>query len=287
MAYAAAARRRLTATGSGLLLLLAGTADDPARAQTKFEASYTISAARIPVGSVAIGADVAEGEYTVTMGGRGAGLMRVLTSGEGNLTTRGVIKDGRLQPTSYRSKTTSDDDTLDVTMTIEDGNVTELAASAPPPSDDRVPLADVDRANILDPLTALLVPAAETGDGVGQAACQRTLPVFDGRRRYDLQLAFKRLDRVRADKGYAGPAVVCALVLVPIAGHRLSSAQLKYLDGREIEMVLAPIAGTRLLAPFRIVIVNLLGNLVMQATRFETLAPSSAPATVPGEPRGP
>ena len=37
------------------------------------------------------------------------------------------------------------------------------------------------------------------------------LPVFDGRRRYDLKLTFKRMDQVKADKGYAGPVAVCAV----------------------------------------------------------------------------
>ena len=45
---------------------------------------------------------------------------------------------------------------------------------------------------------------------------------------------------------------------------------MKYLDGREIELTLAPIAGTRLLAPFRLSIFNMLGNIVVEATAFET-----------------
>jgi hypothetical protein len=37
-------------------------------------------------------------------------------------------------------------------------------------------------------------------------------------------------------------------------------------------MALAPIAGTRILAPFRITAMYMLGNVVMQATRFESTA---------------
>ena len=45
----------------------------------------------------------------------------------------------------------------------------------------------------------------------------------------------------------------------------------KYLsEGREIEIALAPVAGTRLLAPFRVLIVSMLANLVIDANRFET-----------------
>ena len=55
---------------------------------------------------------------------------------------------------------------------------------------------------------------------------------------------------------------------------------IKYLsEGRDIEMALAPVAGTRLLAPFRMSIANMLGNLVVQASRFEVLAPPSVRAS--------
>jgi hypothetical protein len=36
-----------------------------------------------------------------------------------------------------------------------------------------------------------------------------------------------------------------------------------------MEIALAPIAGTRLLAPFRLSIVSMLANLVIEANRFE------------------
>jgi hypothetical protein len=127
---------------------------------------------------------------------------------------------------------------------------------------------------------------AGTGDGAAPEVCQRTLPIFDGRRRYDLKLAFKRMDTVKAEKGYAGPAVVCSLTFEPIAGHRPSSALVKYVTGREIEIAFAPVAGTKVLAPFRVTVANMLGNLTIQATRFEVLAPSMMRASAPaGETR--
>ena len=47
----------------------------------------------------------------------------------------------------------------------------------------------------------------------------------------------------------------------------------------------APIAGTRLSAPFRVSVANMPGNLVVQANRFETLAPASVRASVTAAPR--
>ena len=45
--------------------------------------------------------------------------------------------------------------------------------------------------------------------------------------------------------------------------------------GLRVELALAPIAGTHALAPFRVTIVHMLGNIVVRADRFET-APRSA-----------
>jgi hypothetical protein len=86
-----------------------------------------------------------------------------------------------------------------------------------------------------------------------------------------------------AEKGYAGPVVVCSVSYEPIAGHRANIPLLKYLsEGREIEIALAPIAGTRLLAPFRLSVVSRLANLMIEPNRFETItapAPEGTPPT--------
>jgi hypothetical protein len=256
-------------------LLLAATPGF-ARAQGTLEARYTISLARIPIGAASVTADLADGRYRVAARGRASGALRVFAGGEGSLTASGAMIGGRPSPAEFVARTATDDDTLDVRLGFDGGNVTALAASAPPPGPDRLPLTEAHRLGVIDPLTALLVPAGAGESGLSAAACDRTLPVFDGRRRYNLKLAFKRMDKVKADKGYSGPVVVCAATLMPIAGYRKSSRLVKFLtDGRDIEVALAPVAGTRVLAPFRVSVANMFGNLVMQANRFEVLAPAS------------
>src|SRR5262249_43121149 len=204
-----AVSRVIFAAGLALAPLTAG---GEAVAQSKLEASYTISFARIPVGSITATSEIGNAEYITTMSGRASGMLRVFAGGEGTLAATGRGGDGRLIPLHYQTNTTpADDDSLDVTMTFEDGNVKDLPASAPPPAADRVAVSEGDRRGVVDPLTALLVPAADGGDGIAEPSCQRTLAIFDGRRHFDLRLAFKRIDTVKAEQGYAGPAVVCAV----------------------------------------------------------------------------
>ena len=246
----------------------------PARAQSVIEASYTIAVARIPVGAASMTARIGPGEYVISMSGRTGGLLRVLARGEGVMTATGAVVDGRLAPSRYTSRTTADDETLDVTMAFQDGNVKELEAS-PPPEADRVPVAEEHRLHVVDPLSALAIPVGN--GGMSAAACEHTLAIFDGRRRYDLKLAFKRMVEVKADKGYAGSAVECSVAFQPIAGHRPASPLLKLLtSSRAVEMTFAPVAGATVLAPFRFAVINLLGDITVQASRFE--ATPSQPA---------
>jgi hypothetical protein len=92
------------------------------------------------------------------------------------------------------------------------------------------------------------------------------------------------MDKVTAQKGYAGPVVVCSVSYEPIAGHRASMPLVKYLsENRDMEMALAPIAGTRLLAPFKLSVVSMLANLTIEASRFETIMtppPEGTPSNI-------
>jgi hypothetical protein len=155
-------------------------------------------------------------------------------------------------------------------MGLVDGTVTELEL-APPGA-----VAEEKLEGIVDPLSAMLVPAPGADAGSWQEACRRTLPVFDGRHRYDLRLAFKRMDVLSEGQGYRGPLLVCALTYVATADHSGATTLMKYLsEGREMEVALAPVPGTPVLAPVRLFVAGMLGNLIVTATRFETGLPAA------------
>jgi hypothetical protein len=271
--------QRTILTCSALAFVTAALGDH-ARGEANLDASYTISFARIRVGDITATVEFGDNEYAISARGRAGGVMKVLLDGEGSFSTRGTIKDGHPVPTTFTSKIVSGAETSDVTMVLDEGSVKGLAA-APPPNKDVVPVTEANQQGIVDPLTAMLFSTAAAGESLSQEACRHTLPIFDGRQRYDLKLAFKRMDKVTAEKGYAGPVVVCSVRYEPIAGHRASTPLVKYLsEGREMEMALAPVAGTRLLAPFRVSVVSMLANLVIEANRFEATAQPLGASTV-------
>jgi hypothetical protein len=126
---------------------------------------------------------------------------------------------------------------------------------------------------VLDPMTASIVRVPGNGNTFVPQACNRKIAVFDGRMRYDLQLVYKRLDKVRSEKGYQGNVVVCTVYFSPVAGHVPDRAVLKYIEKlRDTEMWLAPIAGTRLMVPYRVTVTTPLGQGLLQATQFLSTA---------------
>ena len=268
-----AARTAMLAT---TLAAVTAALHDPTHAEGKLDASYTISFARLEVGDIFATVVFGDSNYAISARGRAGGVMKALIDGEGSFAARGTLKDGYPLPTTFTSKIVSSVETSEVTMVLDEGRVKELTA-IPPPNTNAVPVTEANRQGIVDPLTAMLFSTAVGGESLSQAACRQTLPIFDGRQRFDLKLGFKRMDKVTAEKGYAGPAVVCSVIYEPIAGHRSSAALVKYLsEGREMEMALAPIAGTRFLVPFRVSAVSMIANLVIVANRFEITAQAGA-----------
>ena len=255
-------------------------------AQGKVEAAYRATLAGIPIGSGSWVIDIGPKQYASAASGRASGLVRMLVSGEGSSTVRGTVKQGRLIPSTFAANIHSYD-SYDVHMEMSGGNVKVLKNDPPVvESPDRVPLTDAHRRGVLDPMTALMITVPGHGEVVGNEACQAKLPIFDGRQRFDLVLSFKRIEEVDSEKGYRGPAAVCSASYVPIAGHRPGRYVIRYLqETRDIEIWLAPIAGTRVLIPYRVSIPTLFGNALLQATQFETEAqmPSSTRAANPSE----
>ena len=250
-------------------------------AQGKLDARYIVTLSGLPIGQGAWVIDIGDDHFTASASGATAGLLQVFASGQGQSAASGSISGGQLVPSSYASRIVTGDKSDEVRMVISAGAVKELAANPPTvASPDRVPVTDAHRRGVSDPMTASLIRVPGSGDTSVPQACQRTLSIFDGRMRYDLQLAFKRLERVRSERGYQGVAVVCAVRFSPIAGHVPERYAIKYLvQLRDIELWLAPIAGTRVMVPYRVTIPTPLGLGVMQATQFVSMPqPSKATA---------
>jgi len=246
----------------------------PAAAQGKLDARYEVTLAGIPVGKGAWVIDIGDDTYSASASGGTSGLLNAFASGSGTGAAQGRLVNGAFVPASYSASTTSAKKSEAIRMTLAGGNVKDFTIEPEPPVDsDRIPVTEAHRRGVLDPMTGSLLRVPGTGDPVSPEACRGSNAIFDGRMRYDLKLDFKRMETVKAEKGYQGPAVVCAIYFAPISGYIPDRAAIKYLAAqRHMEVWLVPIAGTRVLVPFKMSIPTPLGTGVLEATQFITTA---------------
>ena len=256
---------------TGACLLLAAPS---AFAQGKLDARYEATLAGIPVGKGAWTIDIADDSFSASASGGTSGLLKAFAGGSGTGAAQGRVVNGALVSTNYSATTTTSKKSEAIRIVLSNGNVKEYAIEPEPPVDpDRLPITDANRRGVYDPMTGSMLRVPGSGDPLSPEACRTGAAIFDGRMRYDLKLDFKRMETVRAEKGYRGPVVVCAVYFSPVAGYIPDRPVIKYLAAqRNIEITFAPIAGTRILVPFRMVIPTPLGTAMLEATQFITQA---------------
>jgi hypothetical protein len=254
------------------LMLLA--APHSASAQGKLEAHYEATLAGIPIGRGAWTIEIADDQFTASAFGGTVGLLKAFAGGTGTGASQGRIVNGALVPTNYSATTKTSKKSEAIRMVLTNGNVREYAIEPEPPVDpDRIPLTDAHRRGVYDPMTGSMLRVPGTSDPLSPDACRTGAAIFDGRMRYDLKLDYKRMETVKAERGYHGPALVCSIYFTPVAGYIPDRPVIKYLAAqRNIEIAFVPVAGTRILVPFRLVIPTPFGTAVLEATQFITQA---------------
>jgi hypothetical protein len=119
--------------------------------------------------------------------------------------------------------------------------------------------------------------------------CGSTIPVFDGRRRYDVNLKFRHNVNVDEGKhGYRGPALECAMEYKQIAGFK-PQLDPEDRDMPEIYAWLAPVKrvddpSKQIYMPIKIWAETAFGTAMAQARHLKVndAVPQSSLATAPG-----
>lgn len=243
-----------------------------ARADT-VKARYAISLIGLPFGNATVTGSLEPAHYRIDLSTKLTGLASVLSSAKGAATATGALPNNHVSPATYATSSANSDMTRTTRMSMANGDV-DQAEITPPwgPFPDRVPVTDADRHGIVDPMSALIMPVPATADPVGPAACNRTIPVFDGAARFNVTLSYVGSRKVKT-AGYDGPVAVCSARYVPISGHRANRPGTKFMaENKQIEAWLAPVGQSHLVVPYRISLMTMIGTVVVEATQFEVTA---------------
>jgi len=253
---------------SALLALAACGAALPGQAET-LKVAYGISLVGLPLGSADLSTTVDGSKYKVEVGAKLTGLAGLLVGGKGAATSTGSVPGPQPQPSNFAVTSRSGKEERTVRMGLTGGNVAALDIEPPlEEKPDRVPLKEAHKHGVVDPVSALLMPAAASGGLTDPANCNRTIPVFDGAARFDVVLTYGETKTVEKP-GYKGPVLVCNARYVPIAGHRSLRPSTKFMeDNRDMQVWLAPVQGTRLLVPLRIAVRTMIGMSVVEASQW-------------------
>ncbi len=270
----------LSLAGALLAFLPAG-----AQADGRFTARYTLTVGGVSVARAVVAGRATATSYELAGTGRVTGVLRVISSGKGDVAARGAIGPNGLNPQVFAFSATADGKDEAVRVAVANGTAKEVDVEPPiKPLPDRIEVTPAHLTSIIDPMSGAFVYVPGSAEMISAAACDRTIPVFDGRQRYDVRLSYLRTEQVKAGKTYASDAVVCRVSYFPVAGHRPTRSTVKYMmENKEMYVWLVPIAGTRLMAPFRISIETMIGTAVFEATSFET-EPNAGAAPAPAKP---
>jgi Protein of unknown function (DUF3108) len=271
-------RPRSAINAAATLLLFVATT--PAMADSRLDVRYKASLAAladmkgIEIGKGALTVDITDEGYAAAGSAKVTGLARLVSRGEGSVAARGNFVNGKVSPATYSSTSETDKKAEEIRISLANNVVKEFAVSPPTtPAEDRVPVTEQHRQGVVDPMSAAVITVPGSGDLLARDSCARTVSIFDGRQRYDLVFSYERTEPTKNVKGYNGPMLVCRVDYRPIAGHRASRLQVKYMeDNKNIFVWLAPVAGTRVLFPIRVSIVTLVGVVLVEAETFSAEA---------------
>lgn len=242
----------------------------PAAADT-LRAHYAVSLVGLRIGDLYADGSLGPQNYKMTLNARLTGLAAMVSGVKMALASSGAVKRGALAPSAYATSAANTNETRTLRMALNAGTVRAVEIMPPPEfHGDRVPVTEADKRNILDPTSALIMTVPANEPLVGPSACNRTLPIYDGYARFDIQLYYAG-ERDVAIGGYSGPVSVCTARYHPISGHLVNSKSTQFMaDNNEIEVWLAPVEHAHIVVPLHVSLPTMAGHLLVDAVEFQT-----------------
>lgn len=269
------------ALGATVLCAVAGPAPllhaVPAAAQTipeKLSAIYKIRFAGLNLGDFKVWSNVADGKYSIEGQGKIKFLTGMIFEIKGESSSSGKVsgKNARPVPDAFSFTFNTKKKQGYLLMKFTNGAVAQVASQPPlrsHPKAIQVTAKHVD--GVLDPLTALFFAVSATRPGDHGSVCDRTVAVYDGKYRFDLQLSHKKTVKVlkKGKSGYNGPAAICRVKFVPVAGHRPHASNMAFMSNtNDIEVWMMPLPQSNMYAPYHISVPTPYGTAQATARSF-------------------
>lgn len=233
-------------------------------------ARYRLKYNGITVGDLEVNSKTADKTYSLSGSGKVSVLFGTVTwSGSSNVS--GTIEGGRPQPAAYGFQWRNNKKSGGIQIRYKNTVASDIAITPPPePHADTVPLSPLHKSGALDPVTAVLMLTKPDQ----RPPCDRRVPIFDGKQRYDIVLSHKRMTRIASRDGSpASIGYVCRAVYEPVAGHRDNESTKTYASNRDVEVVMRHVPGTQMFIPHSVTIPTMWGTGTMITERIDVSSP--------------
>ncbi len=203
---------------------------------TNFVVQYGVSLSGLPIGKAGVSMVINDNDYRISGAARPRGLAGFVSKVEGEAAATGEISKNALFPTSF-TYNQKGKRRRNVNVSMSSGRIVAVKISPKkPPSSDRVPLQKEHLEGVIDPLSAMLVPASKRDQ-----ICNRKIPIFDGQQRYNVVLR-PGGRQTYASRKFKAIAHVCRLAYEPIAGHKPHKRSVKYMAAnKNMQIWFAPV----------------------------------------------
>jgi hypothetical protein len=266
--------KRVVPIVAGLAAFVAGGGVGPTAAgpwPATVRAAYEVNFNGFNVGTFEFEAHTEDESYSLT-GNAHLTLLLGAVTWIGETRTFGLIANQLPKPAAFSFDFKANSKTGSTLVDFGESTVLSVKHNPPPaPKSDVVPLRDQHLRGVLDPLSAVLLVSNYSNPD----PCERRLPIFDGKERFDLLLSYKGEVKVNEQQPSGQPAIahVCRVKYKPIAGHK-TDAENSYLATTDaIEVSLRPIPSAKILVPYQITIPTLLGYATIVSKRVEIQSP--------------
>ncbi len=179
-----------------------------------------------------------------------------------NFAGSGAFESQGPRPASYEMSYKTKSKVTSVKLSFAGSKVASITlAPDKRPSPETVKVKPENLQNVFDPMGATLA----VSDAGPSDACNRTIPVFDGKARYDLHLSLKGRERIseKRPSGQPRELLVCRVKYVPIAGHKPKDFINPWIDYDHIEVALRAVPTAGVYVPYRITVPSTIGAGVM------------------------
>ena len=258
-----------------ILALATITANTPAYAAETIhhEMKLILTIAGVPVGKLAMAVNVANGYYSISGAGKAYGASKLFSNAKGTAQSSGRYLENIITNTAHKLNYTTKKKRGSVNIKFSKNGVEKAIVSpAVKIKPGTIIVEPSHLKSVQDPVRTTIIAVSPSQIGNGAAICNRTLPVYDGKNRFNIKMRFKGTRKV-VTKGFKGLAYVCAVRYEPVAGHRPFKKHIKRMKAnKNIEIAMARISNSTIYGLIQFKVKTRFGTVVGKPSYYRTVS---------------